>query len=100
MDRRAFRRALRDAPSEGARIAWFGALLARESGLRDQLIIVGGSAIEIYLTSSRYVSEDIDIVGEKRAIAPVLRRWGFIEKEGRDRRVYWMKRGLGYVDLV
>ena len=64
------------------------------------LVIVGGSAVEVYLTSRQYVSQDIDIVGDREAIRPVLRRWGFSAVEGRDGRTYWMKDGLGQVDLV
>ena len=100
MNRREFETVLATASSEDERIAWFGALLARETGLGDRLIIVGGSAIEVYLSSGLYTSQDIDVVGTKRAIVPVLRRWGFREEEGRSGRVYWAKRGLGKVDLV
>jgi hypothetical protein len=100
MNLREFNQALSAAGSEDQRIAYFGALLTREAGLEGRLIIVGGSAIEIYLTSARYVSQDIGVVGEKRAIEPVLRRWGFRKAEGRSGRVYWAKRVLGQVDLV
>ncbi len=100
MNRKEFERTLAAARTEDERLAWFGALLTRESKLDGQLIIVGGSALEIYLTSSEYVSMDIDIVGEKAAISPVLRRWGFQAEKGRDQRVYWVKTGLGNVDLV
>jgi hypothetical protein len=61
---------------------------------------VGGSAIEIYLTSGVNVSMDIDIVGDKAAIGGVLRRWGFRREKGRDKRIYWVKKDLGSVDLV
>lgn len=100
MNRTEFDRTLRKAASEDQRIAWFGALLTAASGLDGRLIIVGGSAIEVYLTSSAYVSQDIDLVGEKRRIVPILRRWGFRQASGRDQRVYWIKTGLGQVDLV
>lgn len=100
MDLAEFDEALGAQQSGRARIACFGALLAIESGLGPRLVIVGGSAIEVYLTSDRYTSEDIDIVGEKSAILPVLARWGFRRHEGRDKRVYWAKPELGLVDLV
>jgi hypothetical protein len=100
MDRREFEQAIDKAPTEDERLAWFGALLTRESKLDGHLIVVGGSAIEIYLTSSRYISMDIDLVGDKEAITVVLRRWGFRREEGRDKRDYWVKNGLGNVDLV
>ena len=100
MERKEFERTIAKARTEDERLSWFGALLTRESNLEGQLIIVGGSAIEIYLTSSRYVSMDIDVVGDKEAITVVLRRWGFRREIGRDRRAYWVKKGLGSVDLV
>jgi len=100
MNRREFERTIAKALTEDERLAWFGALLTRESSLEGHLIIVGGSAIEIYLTSNKYVSMDIDLVGDRAAISVVLRRWGFLRETGRDRRVYWVKKGLGSVDLV
>jgi hypothetical protein len=100
LDAEQFERAIDSAPSEAKRIAWFGALLARESGLGDRLVIVGGSAIEVYMTAEVYVSQDIDVVGDRVRIVPVLREWRFLEEEGRDRRTYWVKDGLGNVDLV
>jgi hypothetical protein len=100
MNRREFEQAIAKADSEDRRIAWFGALLTRESGLRGKLIIVGGSAIELYLSSGLYVSQDIDVVGRKDVIEPILERWGFSSEVGRDRRRYWTKTGLGQVDLV
>jgi len=93
-----FARAVSPAPSPEARLTWFGALLCRESGTGVE--IVGGSAIEIYLTSAEYVSDDVDLVGEKALIAAVLRRWGFRAIEGRSRRVYWSKKNIGLVDVV
>lgn len=100
MDRREFEAAVAEAPSEEERLAYFGALLARETGLGSRLVIVGGSAIEIYLTAEVYTSQDIDVVGAKSVIAPVLSMWGFSEESGRSRRAYWVKDGLGAVDLV
>jgi hypothetical protein len=100
MIRREFERIIAQARTEDERLAWFGALLAREASLEGRLIIVGGSAIEIYLTSDAYVSMDVDIVGARAEITDVLRRWGFKPEKGRDRRVYWVKREVGTVDLV
>jgi hypothetical protein len=100
MDRKEFERTVAKARTEEERLAWFGALLSRESNLEGRLIIVGESAIEIYLTSNEYVSMDIDVVGNRDAITSVLRQWGFLREIGRDRRVYWVKKGLGSVDLV
>ncbi len=76
MNRRQFAFAIGKARTEDERLAWFGALLTRESKLEGRLIIVGGSAIEIYLTSSKYVSMDIGVVGDKKAIAEVLSGMG------------------------
>jgi hypothetical protein len=98
MDAREFEAKIRDAPTPEDRLAWFGALLASEAGTRVEL--VGGSAIEIYLTSGVYVSQDVDIVGNRLALAAVLRRWGFREIDGRSHRTYWFKEGVGLVDLV
>jgi hypothetical protein len=69
-------RILSDAPAS-LRVAYFGALLAREAGIDpDEMIVVGGSAIEIY-TRGGCASGDIDIVGPRRKLLPVLRSWGF-----------------------
>lgn len=100
MNQTEFEAALRTAKNEHDRIAWFGALLALESGLGSRVAVVGGSAIEVYLTSDKYTSSDIDVVGDKSAIIPVLRRWGFEQRIGRDQRVYWASESLGLVDLV
>jgi hypothetical protein len=82
------------------RIQMLGSLLAKDSGLGSRLVIAGGSAISIY-TEGRYVSGDIDIVGEKRRIVPVLERWGFAPVDDPDGRVYWARKDLGlFVDIV
>ena len=54
----------------------------------------------VYLSSALYVSQDVDLVGDRTAIETVLRRWGFREVEGRSRRRYWMDESVGLVDLV
>jgi hypothetical protein len=65
------------------RLLCFAALLRQEAGLGpDDLVVVGGSAIEIY-TEGAYVSGDIDICAPREAIASVLRRWGF-KQAGRE----------------
>lgn len=66
-----------------------GALLARDTGLGERLVIVGGSAITIY-TRGAYVSGDFDVVGGKTRIVPTLRKWGF-SFDGR----YWRRNDLG-----
>jgi hypothetical protein len=98
MDGPEFDRIIRSASALEDRVAWFGALLAREC--KTEIEIVGGSAIEIYLSSANYVSQGIDIVGRKDLIRPVLRRWGFREVEGRSHRVYWFNAVVGLVDVV
>lgn len=42
----------------------------------DALIVVGGSAAEVY-TRAAYASGDLDIVGSRDALVPVLLEWGF-----------------------
>ena len=61
------------------RILYFCALLASES--QSDVVIVGGSAIEIY-TRGGYVSGDIDIRADKASVHRVLARWNF-KDEGR-----------------
>ncbi len=98
MDAVEFDRIIRAAPRHEERIAWFGALLAKDS--RTDVEIVGGSAIEIYLSSADYISQDVDLVGHRDRIIPVLRRWGFRQVQGRSHRVYWLKKTIGLVDIV
>lgn len=98
MDATKFDKIIASAPKPEDRIAWFGALLAKES--RTKVEIVGGSAIELYLSSSDYISQDVDLVGRKDRITPVLRRWRFLQVEGRSHRVYWFKEAIGLVDIV
>jgi hypothetical protein len=98
MDAREFERKIREAPTPEEHLAWFGALLAAEAETPVEL--VGGSAIEIYLTSGVYVSQDVDVVGNRLPLAAVLRRWGFQEIAGRSHRVYWFPESVGLVDLV
>ncbi len=97
MDERAFDSILRKARSPDQRVAWFGALLAEEAGV--PVILVGGSAIEVY-TEGEYVSQDIDVVGDREKLEAVLRRWGFHPERGRSSRTYWFKKVPGLVDLV
>jgi len=79
------------------RIRSLAALLTAESGLgTDGVLVVGGSAIEIY-TGGAYVSGDIDIlVTDREQAARVLRSWGF-----RDEGKMFTKPSLDlYVDLM
>ncbi|MGI0130708.1 MAG: hypothetical protein ACREEC_11265 [Thermoplasmata archaeon] len=93
-----FDKIVASAPKPEDRVTWFGALLSKEG--RTEVEIVGGSAIEIYLSSARYISQDVDLVGRKDRITPVLHRWRFQQVEGRSHRVYWIKRPIGLVDIV
>lgn len=77
---------LTQAKGRAERNLWFGALLAREA--ETVIVIVGGSAIEVY-TSGRYVSSDLDLVGARDSIIPTLEVWGF-QREGR----LWYRRDL------
>jgi hypothetical protein len=98
MDDTEFARAIRRAGSAEDRVAWFGALIARETGKAVE--VVGGSAIEIYLSSSVYVSQGIDLVGDIADIERVLEKWGFRRVLGRSRRKYWADKSVGLVDIV
>ncbi len=98
---REFERIMRALSDPATRIETFGALLAKASGIGSKLLIAGGSAITIY-TSGRYTSDDIDIVGQKARLVPVLERWGFQPEEApSEPRVYWNREDLGlFVDIV
>jgi hypothetical protein len=73
----------------------FAALLGRETGLGESLIVVGGSAIEIY-TRGDYASGYIDIVGDRARITRALEAWDFV-KGGR----MWHRKDWGIaVDIV
>jgi hypothetical protein len=98
MDGIEFAREIRKADSVEDRVAWFGALLARESG--NAVEVVGGSAIEVYLSSSIYVSQVIDLVGNIGQIEQVLERWKFRQIQGRSNRTYWTDDYVGLVDIV
>jgi hypothetical protein len=83
------------APDQRLRI--FTALLTSESGLgTDGLMVVGGSAIEIY-TGGSYVSGDVDYVTDsRRSIANVLQGWKF-----RDEGKWFSKREWSlFVDIM
>jgi len=75
------------------RLRTFASLLAEESGLGTEgMMIVGGSAIEIY-TRGDYVSGDVDVlVSNREQAASVLRGWGF-----RDEGKLLTKDSLGLV---
>ncbi len=72
---------------------YFSALLGRTADVPpDDLIVVGGSAIEFY-TVGEYTSGDIDIVSsESDRLKEVLRSWDF-QREGR----VWIHEALGIV---
>jgi hypothetical protein len=100
LSREAFDKAIRTVSDPATKIATFGALLSKASGLGARLTIVGGSAITVY-AGSRFVSEDVDVVGEKMRIVPVLRTWEFKSQTDADGRVYWGRDDLGlFVDIV
>ncbi len=93
--------AIRGVTDPATRIETFGALLAKASGVGPRLLITGGSAITIY-THGRFTSEDVDVVGPKKRIIPVLRRWGFQpEEDPSDQRIYWNRDDLGLsIDII
>lgn len=98
MDRGELADALARARTPDDRLAWFAALLGREA--HAQVEIVGGSAVEIYLTSASHVSQDIDLVGPQEKLEAVLRRWGFRPVEGRSRQTYWANKRVGLVHVL
>lgn len=98
MDAGSYSREIRRAKSPEDQVAWFGAMLARETGTAVE--IVGGSAIEIYLGSANYVSQDIDILGDRGTIENVLLKWRFQQVKGRSHRSYWTDNYIGLVDFV
>jgi hypothetical protein len=74
---------LASVKEDDRRILYFAALLRKEAGLGpDDLVVVGGSAIEIYAEGT-YVSGDIDICAPRDSIAAVLTGWGF-KQPGRE----------------
>jgi hypothetical protein len=82
------------------RVATFGALLAKESGLGSKIVIAGGSAFAVY-SHGQFTSEDVNVVGERSRISPVLKRWGFRPEEDEDGRVYWRRDDLGLlIDII
>lgn len=77
------RKHLQRAASPTERRLHFAAILGKAAGVpTDDMIIVGGSAIEFY-TVGEYTSDDIDIVSSQtRVLKDVLRGWAF-RVEGR-----------------
>lgn len=72
----------------------FAAILAAESGLGESVVVVGGSALEIY-TKGGYASGDIDLVGDSKQLQRTLLGWGF-RREAR----YWVHDELRiFVDI-
>jgi hypothetical protein len=88
-----FNDAIATATNRPERSLWRGALLSQEVG--TAVVIVGGSAIEVY-TGGKCVSAGIDVVGERKSIIRELEGWGF-RKEGR----LWARKDLDlWVDPV
>jgi len=82
----AVERAVQSARSKPERIQFLGALLEKATG--DPVIIVGGSAIEVY-TSGRYSSADIDFVTPRPPAVKVVELWGFVPNGRVWRRKDW-----------
>jgi hypothetical protein len=86
-------RILNSTTARHERILNFGALLARESG--SDVVIVGGSAIEIY-TRGGYVSGYIDVRANRKEVHRALSAWDF-KDEGR----LWIRLDWGIaIDVV
>jgi hypothetical protein len=75
-------RALKAAASSTDRILYLAAMLSTElTRPEGSVIVVGGSAIEVY-TLGAYTSGDIDLVVPRKFAAGILESWGFVT-EGR-----------------
>jgi len=75
-------RALEAAKSSAERILYFAGVLSKALGSPEgPVVVVGGSAIEVY-TVGAYTSGDIDLVTPRQKAARVLESWGF-HTEGR-----------------
>lgn len=69
-------------PDHYRRVLALAALLTKELGPSlDDLVVVGGSAIEV-LTQGGYVSGDVDLVGDSQRIIRTIEGWGF-KRSGR-----------------
>jgi hypothetical protein len=98
--RSTFESAISSRAEPHERIAIFGALLAKDVGPRFDVIVTGGSAVSIW-THGAYVSGDIDVVGLRSRIVPVLARWGFTPDNDPDGRQYWSREDLQLaVDII
>lgn len=75
-----FDKAIASARNSAERVQIIGALL--ESATGEEVILVGGSAVDVYATG-RQPSLDVDIVTEVRPAATVIESWGFERKKGR-----------------
>jgi hypothetical protein len=95
-----FDRVIRNARRQDERIAVFAAMLAKDTALDRSLIVTGGSGVTLR-THGRFTSNDIDIVGPRSKIVPVLKGWGFVEEEGEKHRRYWNRVDLQLsVDII
>jgi len=78
-DGRAFvgelERALAHCPP-GERKFVFVGVLNRHLPRRSQAVLVGGGAVELY-TAGAYVTGDVDLVGDRESILPLLEAAGF-----------------------
>jgi hypothetical protein len=80
---------LAGAKSDDQKVLYFVALLRREANLGpDDVIVVGGSAVEIY-TEGAYVSGDIDVCAPRQMVSAVLNRWGFTQPGREWARLDW-----------
>jgi len=94
VSREEFDRALATARNSSERTLHIGALLQKAMG--REVIVVGGSAIDVYATG-RMPSLDVDLVTERAAAIPVLQGWGFSNRQGRT----WRRADLAVdIDLV
>jgi hypothetical protein len=96
IEAREVERALGAARTSAERILYFaGVLSTAVGGLEGPVVVVGGSAIEVY-TVGAYTSGDIDLVTPRQEAARVLESWGF-HTEG---RTWYHEKWKLDVDLV
>jgi hypothetical protein len=79
-------RAVASAGSKPDRTLVLGALIARATG--DEVVVVAGSAIEIY-TSGRTSTLDIDLVTPRKRAIRAVESWGFVRTGRVWRREDW-----------
>src|SRR5271155_3808515 len=87
--------ALASAHDPPERTLCLAAYLTRALTGPQPVVLVGGSAMEVY-SAGLYVSADVDIVGDRTAAAKILESWGF----AREGLIWWQPEWKVTIDLV